>query len=82
MQNLKVTIGVAASAAVVVVGAVWTLRGDLVTQSQLHAAMTALDARLLPVAGQVVTLSDKLAAVAERLAKLEGRLDSSGRPPS
>jgi len=84
LQNVKLTLGVAVSAVVVIVGTVWTLRGDLVTQTQLSAAMTALDARLLPITEQVVTLSDKLAAVAERLAKLEGRLDSPGqlRPPS
>lgn len=86
LDKAKLTVGVVAAVLAAAVAWTWNLRAELVTQSQLSAAMTALDSRLGPVAGQVGTLSDKLASVAERLAKLEGRLDSSpspsGRPPS
>lgn len=84
LDKAKLTLGVAVALIVGAVSGAWSLRGEVVTQGQLSAAMTALDSRLSPVAGQVAALSDKLAAVAERLAKLEGRLDSSGqsRPPS
>lgn len=84
LDKAKLTLSVVVALIVGAVSGAWSLRGEVVTQTQLGAAMTALDSRLLPIAGQVTSLSDKLAAVGERLAKLEGRLDSSGqsRPPS
>lgn len=75
MQNLKVTLGVAASSAVLIIGTVWTLRGDLVTQAQLATAVAAMDAKLGPVAGQIEKLADRVTDVDKRLSRIEGRMD-------
>ena len=75
LQNVKLTVGVAASSAVLIIGTVWTLRGDLVTQAQLAAAVTAMDAKLGPVAGQIEKLADRVTDVDKRLSRIEGRMD-------
>lgn len=79
IQNLKVTIGVAVSAAVVIIGAVWGLRGLLVTQEQLSGAVTAIDAKMAPVASRLEKLTDQISDVDKRLSRLEGRMESSPR---
>lgn len=79
VQNLKVTLGVAASAAAVIMGTVWGLRGSLVTQDQLSGAVTAIDAKMAPVATRLEKLTDQLTDVDKRLSKLEGRMESSPR---
>ena len=79
LSNLKMTVGVAASSAVLVVGTVWTLRGDLVTQAQLAAAVAAMDAKLNPMAGQVEKMADRVADVDKRLSRIEGRMESFSR---
>lgn len=75
VSNLRVTVGVAASSAVLIIGTVWTLRGDLVTQAQLAAAVAAMDAKLGPVAGQIEKLADRVTDVDKRLSRIEGRMD-------
>lgn len=75
VSNLRVTVGVAASSAVLIIGTVWTLRGDLVTQAQLAAAVEAMDAKLGPVAGQIEKLADRVTDVDKRLSRIEGRMD-------
>ena len=75
LQNVKLTVGVAASSAVLIIGTVWTLRGDLVTQAQLAAAVVAMDAKLGPVAGQIEKLADRVTDVDKRLSRIEGRMD-------
>jgi hypothetical protein len=75
LQNVKLTVGVAASSAVLIIGTVWTLRGDLVTQAQLAAAVAAMDAKLGPVAGQIEKLADRVTDVDKRLSRIEGRMD-------
>jgi hypothetical protein len=79
LSNLKMTVGVAASSAVLIIGTVWTLRGDLVTQAQLAAAVTGMDAKLGPVAGQVEKMADRVADVDKRLSRIEGRMESLSR---
>jgi hypothetical protein len=79
VSNLKVTVGVAASSAVLIIGTVWTLRGDLVTQAQLAAAVEAVDAKLGPIAGQVEKVADRVTDVDKRLSRIEGRMESSPR---
>jgi len=79
LSNLKMTVGVAASSAVLIIGTVWTLRGDLVTQAQLAAAVAGMDAKLGPIAGQVEKVADRVGHVDTRLSRLEGRMDSSPR---
>lgn len=61
------------------IGTAWTLRGDLVTQAQLAAAVTAMDTRLGPIAGQVEKMADRVTDVDKRLSRLEGRMESSPR---
>tara|TARA_R110000868_G_scaffold236036_6_gene489963 strand:+ start:55 stop:297 length:243 start_codon:yes stop_codon:yes gene_type:complete len=75
VSNLRVTVGVAASSAVLIIGTVWTLRGDLVTQAQLAAAVAAMDAKLGPVAGQIEKVADRVTDVDKRLSRIEGRMD-------
>lgn len=75
VSNLRVTVGVVASSAVLIIGTVWTLRGDLVTQAQLAAAVAAMDAKLGPVAGQIEKLADRVTDVDKRLSRIEGRMD-------
>lgn len=75
LQNVKLTVGVVVSATAVIVGTVWTLRGDLVTQAQLAAAVAAMDAKLGPVAGQIEKLADRVTDVDKRLSRIEGRMD-------
>jgi len=79
LSNAKVTLGVVASLLVGAVATTWALSRDLVTQAQLAQAVTGMDAKLGPIAGQVEKLADKVAGVDTRLSRLEGRMESSPR---
>ena len=79
LANAKVTVSVLAALLVGAVSTAWTLRGDLVTQAQLAAAVTGMDAKLGPVAGQVEKMADRVADVDKRLSRIEGRMESLSR---
>ncbi len=79
LANAKVTVSVLAALLVGAVSTAWTLRGDLVTQAQLAAAVAGMDAKLGPIAGQVEKMADRVGHVDTRLSRLEGRMDSSSR---
>ena len=79
-SNLKVTIGVALSAAVFLIGTAWKLRGDVVTQTELSAAMLQLDAKMGPLLGAVEKVGNRVEDVDRRLSRLEGRMDSPRSP--
>lgn len=80
VSNLKMTLGVAISAAVVIIGTVWQLRGALVTQVELASAMLQLDAKLTPLLTAVEKVGSRIEDVDRRLSRLEGRMDSARSP--
>lgn len=79
LQNVKLTIGVAASSAVVIIGTVWSLRDELVTQTQLGNAVAGINSKLAPVASRMEKLADQISDVDKRLSRLEGRLEPQPR---
>lgn len=80
VSNLKMTLGVAISAAVVIIGTVWQLRGALVTQVELASAMLQLDAKMGPLLTAVEKVGTRVEDVDRRLSRLEGRMDSPRSP--
>jgi hypothetical protein len=79
LSNAKLTVGVVTSLLVGAVATTWALSRDLVTQAQLAAAVTGMDLKLGPIAGQIEKVADKVANVDTRLSRLEGRMESSPR---
>jgi hypothetical protein len=79
LSNAKLTVGVVTSLLVGAVATTWALSRDLVTQAQLASAVTGMDSKLGPIAGQIEKVADKVANVDTRLSRLEGRMDSSPR---
>jgi cell division protein FtsB len=79
LANAKVTVSVLVALLVGAIATAWTLRGDLVTQAQLSAAVTGIDLKMAPVANRMEKLTDQIADVDKRLSRLEGRMDSSPR---
>jgi hypothetical protein len=79
LSNAKLTVGVVTSLLVGAVATTWALSRDLVTQNQLASAVTGMDAKLGPIAGQIEKVADKVANVDTRLSRLEGRMESSPR---
>lgn len=83
-------VGVSAlSAVTVVVGAVWTLRGDVVMRSQLDTAIKdvadqalervnaqakVIDAALAPITATLKDTSDRLGKLREEVAELRGEI--------
>ena len=79
LSNAKLTLGVVTTLLVGAVATTWALSRDLVTQAQLASAVTGMDAKLGPIAGQIEKVADKVANVDTRLSRLEGRMESSPR---
>lgn len=79
LERTRIGVVVAASLLAGGIATAWTLRGDLVTQAQLTAAVVSMDSKLGPIATQVEKVADRVADIDKRLSRLEGKLDSSPR---